>query len=735
MKKIIPILLVGVLVLSGLGAGAVHNEQIKQQRTTLSFSNLSIQEKDDCITLNLEGTNSVLMKRNHYMVPTCIKTFTFPFGTEIKSIQCTPKNIQIQTITKKLMVTPEPVTMGQTSLNEQIEESTINPKSTSDWYKYDVGVGIINANERGTIVRLQILPVQYYQSENLIEWAKNVEIKIDYKEPEQPAAFDDQYRFVVLAPAEFSDELEDLVDHKNDREISTIFVSLDDIYTGVYFPVEGRDDQEKIKYFIKNAFDSWGTSYVLLVGGSAKFPTRSTHIHIDSSPPDNEIFVSDLYYADIYNETYAFSSWDTNENDVFGEFEWGSSHLTDDVDLYPDVFIGRLACINYNEVTTSVNKIITYETNEAYTQEWFTDLVVVGGDSFPGDDNSIDEGEYVNEAVVNVMGGFIPNRMWASNGELTGIAPSGSTKLTNALNEGAGFVDFSGHGNTAVWATHPHEDKNTWLPTLYGRYSNSNIADLTNGDELPIVVIGACSVSKYNIDNDCFGWSFVSNPDGGGIGSFGATGLGWAYTGEWVTEGLVEGMALNVFEAFKDEGATTFGEMWGKAITNYLFPGMEDVDYKTVEEWQSFGDPTLAVAGQSQPPEKPETPDGATSGKINEEYTYTSSTTDPDVDQVYYLFDWGDGEFSGWIGPYDSGDTAEASHIWTEQDDYEIKVKSKDVHGVQSEWSDPLPISMPKNKGFFNSLLLNILEKFIERFPILGQILSNRPILSNILDI
>ena len=96
MKKIIPILLVGVLVLSGLGAGAVHNEQIKQQRTTLSFSNLSIQEKDDCITLNLEGTNSVLMKRNHYMIPICIETFTFPFGTEIKSIQCTPKNIQIQ---------------------------------------------------------------------------------------------------------------------------------------------------------------------------------------------------------------------------------------------------------------------------------------------------------------------------------------------------------------------------------------------------------------------------------------------------------------------------------------------------------------------------------------------------------------------------------------------------------------------------------------------------------------
>ena len=122
---------------------------------------------------------------------------------------------------------------------------------------------------------------------------------------------------------------------------------------------------------------------------------------------------------------------------------------------------------------------------------------------------------------------------------------------------------------------------------------------------------------------------------------------------------------------------------------------------------------------------KPSKPSGQTSGKINEEYEYTASTTDPDEDQLYYLFDWGDGGFSEWIGPLDSGDTAEASHIWTERGDYEIKVKAKDEHGVQSDWSDPLPIEMPRNKPFnIFPPFLRFLEQHSHLFPILRQLLG-----------
>ena len=105
---------------------------------------------------------------------------------------------------------------------------------------------------------------------------------------------------------------------------------------------------------------------------------------------------------------------------------------------------------------------------------------------------------------------------------------------------------------------------------------------------------------------------------------------------------------------------------------------------------------------KSHPPEKPAKPSGPTSGKAGKEYTYSTSTIDPDGDQVWYQWYWNDkiNETSDWIGPYNSGDTAEASYIWNEKGDYNIRVKAKDVHGEESPWSDPLAITMPKNKKY-----------------------------------
>ena len=719
MNKLLPIIIVGILITSGLGAVATTGEEIKQENRKLSFSQLSVVDEGESITLDLDGSDSIVLEKDHYMVPTHIETFTFPFGTEIQGVKVTSKNIHHETLTKKLMVAPKPVLMRQIVRNED-DERNVNPIAIDVWYKYNVGVGI-NRNERCVFVKVQTFPVQYNPSKNTIEWAENVEIDIKYKEPEQTTlSFDDDYSFIVLTPTDFSSELGVLINHKISRGLSTKLVTLDEIYGGTYFPVQGRDNQERIKYFIKDAIENWNTNYVMLVGSSIKFPTRLSHV-------DDLTFVSDLYYADVYNDTFEFCIWDSNENDVFGEYKWGSSHLTDDVDLHPDVYLGRLACINEGEVIACVNKIIAYETNEAYTHDWFTNLVVIGGDTFPskyGDDSGIDEGEYINQAVIDIMEGFIPDKIWDSNGRLGGISPSGVTSINNAINSGCGFVDFSGHGASWVYTTYRHNGTQQVLPTPTGQYKNSHAAYLKNGDKLPIVVIGACSVGKFKSDPDCFAWSFVSNPDGGGIASFGATTYGYAYMGKHVTMGLIEGMTLNVFEAYKDDGAITFGEMWLKGINNYIMARMDSADYLTIEEWQPFGDPTLAIGEESLAPVKPDAPDGPASGGADVEYTYTASTTDPDGDDLYYLFDWGDGKFSGWIGPKNSGQTVSANHEWAEQGDYQIRVKARDNHGVQSEWSDPLPISMPKNKQLIDLPFFDILEKFPRLFPILRNILG-----------
>ncbi len=120
---------------------------------------------------------------------------------------------------------------------------------------------------------------------------------------------------------------------------------------------------------------------------------------------------------------------------------------------------------------------------------------------------------------------------------------------------------------------------------------------------------------------------------------------------------------------------------------------------------------------QNSPPNKPNKPTGPPSGKPNTAYTYSTSTTDPNGDQVYYQWDWGDGSQSNWLGPYTSGAKINTTHTWG-KGSYSIKVKAKDSNGAQSNWSDPLTITMPKNNAF-NPLyiFLQMLKQFFDQFP------------------
>jgi len=87
-------------------------------------------------------------------------------------------------------------------------------------------------------------------------------------------------------------------------------------------------------------------------------------------------------------------------------------------------------------------------------------------------------------------------------------------------------------------------------------------------------------------------------------------------------------------------------------------------------------------------PDKPALPEGPETGYLGHLHSYSSSAEDIDGDQLFYRWSWGDGDTSEWMGPYDSGDTCQASHSWSMPDTYEIKVQARDEFEVESEWSD-----------------------------------------------
>jgi hypothetical protein len=724
MKKLIPLCIVGLFLCSGLAVVAQPAQSNTGENVTVRFSQPTFVTENNYLSVSLLEGNSYLMEQGKPMLPSYTETLYFPFGTTITSVTVIPSDVHTQTLSMSLAPTPSMAGIDPSqSLAAPLAYGTEPYPGT--WYTSEVGCGLQNG-VLTIMVTVDIYPVQYHPADRTVQYAGGATIVVD-SEPSsspQPAARD-SYQFVAIGPSSYSAATAPLITFKIGEGIASKFVSLDDIYAGTYFPVTGRDNQEKIKYFIKSAIEEWSTIGVLLVGGNNQVPTRDTHVHIADDPDYGyEVFTSDLYYADIYNGTGGFSSWDTNSNNLFGEYNWYGQ--TDTIDLHPDVYLGRVAATSSSQVSAIVNKIIGYETTPGYQQSWFPNLVVCGGDSFD-DTNAINEGEYANAKVETLMTGFNPTELWASNGMLTGIAPTGVANIKNAINAGCGFIDFNGHGNTNIWASHPHQSFNTWIPTPVGGFRSSDIQTLSNGNKLPIVTVEACSTAKFAEDPNCFNWAFLYGSNGGAIGAFGATGLGYSYVGTGVTTGLIGKLGLDTYRAYKTDHAASLGEMWSRALNRYIKSNMEDADYKCVEEWVLLGDPTLAIAESSNPPAKPVAPSGIASGDINTAYDYTTSTTDPDGDQVYYLFDWGDGTNSGWLGPYVSGVTETGTHMWTVKGSYDIKVVSKDIHGALSEWSDPLSVTMPYKFSFphpFMHLLQMLLERFPNVFPLARILLS-----------
>ena len=141
----------------------------------------------------------------------------------------------------------------------------------------------------------------------------------------------------------------------------------------------------------------------------------------------------------------------------------------------------------------------------------------------------------------------------------------------------------------------------------------------------------------------------------------------------------------------------------------------------------------LIVEVPNNPPEIPSTPDGQKKGSPGTEYSYSTSTTDPDGDRISYGWDWdGDGVVDYWDKNkvswreeyYASGAIATASNTWENEGTYEIRVKAKDCFGAESDFSQPLSVSMPKSRPA-HPILSNILSKILENRPIL-QLLAER---------
>jgi hypothetical protein len=134
---------------------------------------------------------------------------------------------------------------------------------------------------------------------------------------------------------------------------------------------------------------------------------------------------------------------------------------------------------------------------------------------------------------------------------------------------------------------------------------------------------------------------------------------------------------------------------------------------------------------------KPTKPSGERNVKMDNLYTYETTINSQGGywNHIYYKFNWGDEDETGWI------ESPEASHIWLQQGIFQVKVKAMLTHEPikdpedaeefkESDWSDPLIITVTKTRDrqSFTHPLIQFLQNFLSNyqnaFPLLRLLLK-----------
>jgi hypothetical protein len=543
---------------------------------------------------------------------------------------CTPKDIQTMTISKEIL--PAQVSPVSQMKTTRVKAESVYGSSDfypASWYSSHLGAGR-NANDKQvTFVTAVCNIVRYSPLTKQLEYPTEFDIQVTYDTPTTPIGNTDAtVDMVIIAPAAFEEKIQPLIDHKISKGVNTTFKSIEDIYA----EYEGVDPPEQVKYFIKDAYDTLGIKYVLLFGGLKSFINTKTDKesrsygaanwwvpvrYVSIPQEDDEGCLCDVYYGCLYNETGAFDSWDSSGDGVYGAWGAGMGVPNDKFDMYPEVYVSRLAVSNKNEVSVVVKKIINYESTGSADKSWYNTFVGVAGKTFNYYEGKPD-GEYLCDLAYNYTKNAIPDLkqvcLYTTNRDSGGLTPV-PKDIIKTINKGAGFVDFEGHGNPYAWNT-------IWFDGVYPENWTGGVnlflfPFISNGKKLPVVIVGGCHNALYNVtllksllDKDgtsyfcyglpvpvCFCWGLVVKPRGGAIASTGCTGYGFGSNDD--PNSLSAALEMNFFYQIGN-GSANLGDAHSGAIRKYVSENdILQIDAFCITNWQVFGDPSLKFGGYS----------------------------------------------------------------------------------------------------------------------------------------
>jgi len=427
-------------------------------------------------------------------------------------------------------------------------------------------------------------------------------------------------------------------------------------------------------------------------------------------------------------------------------------------DHYPDLFVGRFSAENTDQVATQVLRSIEYERDPQLNAEWYHKGTGVASNLGPGDDGEYDNEHIDNIRDDLLAYTYtLVDQIYDPTGTaaMVSSALNEGRGIVNYCGHGSmtswGSTGFSNtHVNAlvndnmlpyvvSVACYNGQFDGGTCFAEAWMRATNNNNGEPTGSvanfmssksqawdppmdaqDEIiDILVESYANNKKTTIGALSFNGCMHMNDEYGSDGYIETD--AWTVFGDpslQIRTDTPEEMTVNHDEIISI-GAETFElEVVGVenalcAITNgnellgYGYSDEDDIAVINFFEPIEFTEEAILVVtaynkipyitpiqvGNSYPPTIPVI-NGPTVGRINKEYEFTALSDDPEGDQIYYMFDWGDETQSEWVGPVDSGNQVTITHTWTNIGSYSIKAKAMDVEQSRSRWTEPYSVIM-----------------------------------------
>jgi hypothetical protein len=400
-----------------------------------------------------------------------------------------------------------------------------------------------------------------------------------------------RYNFVIITSSTFAASFEPLKQYRISKGVTTNIITVEWIYANYpgNRPDGGSDNQTKIRNFIIDAYNNWGTKYVLLAGdgdsadkggesGNNIIPARLMY-----DPKEDEYVPADFYYGCLDG------TFDGDRDGLYGENNDGVSG--GDVDFVAEVYVGRAAVDSVTEVNNFVRKTLAYEGSaDTYLTNSYLlgERLGQGGLSEYATEN-MEQIRWGSSAHGYTTMGFLTNSYRAMDADTLYDSSDktwSKTDLVNIINNGVNLLNHLGHANLVTDLKLTNADADSLTNSKYFiAYSQGCFAGAF--DDMDTTVF-----TNFPSSNDCFAEHLTLGY--GGAAAFVANsrfGVGKLYS----SDSSSQYYARQFWDALFSEGITTLSRMNQDSKEDnlpYLGYGSNRYVYF---ELTLFGDPTLAV--------------------------------------------------------------------------------------------------------------------------------------------